>query len=218
MTRAARVVTVVAGGAAILLGTACTRVVDDARVVAAPDMGKAAATASDCTSVDAPMTSIPAHTDEEPVMKIPQPDGWQRVTMMDSDLIRFTMRYAVAPSRGGMVPTAVVTLESHRGLAGPREVFDSQKDALETALGATDVQTSEITLCELPAEMIEYTTPPLGILPPHPAKVVTAVLQADDVTWAMTMTVQSADPDNPTYRRDVETILTGFQMLPPSGG
>jgi hypothetical protein len=38
------------------------------------------------------------------------------------------------------------------------------------------------------------------------------------VTWAMTMTVQSADPDNPTYQRDVETILTGFQMLPPSGG
>jgi len=218
MTRAARAVAVVAGAAAIVLGTACTRVVDDARVVAAPDMGKAAATASDCTSVDAPMTSIPAHTDEEPVLKIPQPDGWQRVTMMDSDLIRFTMRYAAAPSRGGMVPTAVVTLESHRGLAEPREVFDSQKDALETALGATDVQTTEFTLCELPAEMIEYTTPPLGILPPHPAKVVTAVLQADDVTWAMTMTVQSADPDNPTYQRDVETILTGFQMLPPSGG
>ena len=211
-------VAVVAGAAAIVLGTACTRVVDDARVVAAPDMGKAAATASDCTSVDAPMTSIPAHTDEEPVMKIPQPDGWERVTMMDSELIRFTMRYAAAPSKGGIVPTAVVTLESHRGLAEPREVFDAQKDALETALGATNVQITETTLCELPAEMIDYTTPPLGILPPHPAKVVTAVLQADDVTWAMTMTVQSADPDNPTYQRDVETILTGFQMLPPSGG
>ena len=218
MTRAARAVAVVAGAAAIVLGTACTRIVDDARVVAAPDMGKAAATASDCTSVDAPMTPIRAHTDEEPVLKIPQPDGWQRVTLMDSDLIRFTMRYAAAPSTGGMVPTAVVTLESHRGLAEPREVFDSQKDALETALGATNVQTTETTLCELPAEMIDYTTPTLGILPPHPAKVVTAVLQADDVTWAMTMTVQSADPDNPTYQRDVETILTGFQMLPPSGG
>ena len=32
----------------------------------------------------------------------------------------------------------------------------------------------------------------------------------------MTLTVQSADPDNPTYKRDAETILTGFQMLPPS--
>ena len=38
----------------------------------------------------------------------------------------------------------------------------------------------------------------------------------DDTTYAMTMTVQSADPGNPTYQRDAETILTGFQMLPPS--
>jgi hypothetical protein len=150
-------------------------------------------------------------------MKIPQPDGWQRVTMMDSDLIRFTMRYG-GPSRDGFAPTAVVTLENHRGLAGPRQVFDAQQDALKTALGATNVQITQTTLCELPAEMIDYTTPPLGILPPHPARVVTAVLQADDVTWAMTLTVQSADRGNPTYERDVETILTGFQMLPPSDG
>ncbi len=205
-------VAVVAGAAAMMLGTACTRVVDDARVVAAPDMGKAAATASDCTSVDAPMTSIPAHTDEEPVLKIPQPDGWERVTMMDSELIRFTMRYAAALSRGGMVPTAVVTLESHRGLAEPREVFDSRRTRWRPRSARRTSKTTETTLCELPAKMIDYTTPTLGILPPHPAKVVTAVLQADDVTWAMTMTVQSADPDNPTYQRDVETILTGFPM------
>src|SRR5262245_17009720 len=108
MTRAARVVSMVVGAAAIVLGTACTRVVDDARVVAAPDMGKAPATASDCTKVDAPMTSIPDHTDEEPVMKIPQPEGWERVTMMDSDLIRFTMRNPTL-IRDGFAPTAVVT-------------------------------------------------------------------------------------------------------------
>lgn len=217
MSRQARVAAVAVGVAAMVLTAACTRVVDDARVVAAPDMGKAPATSSDCTSVDAPMTSIPAHTDEEPVMKIPQPDGWERVTMMDSELIRFTMRYIV-PTRDGFAPTAVVTLESHRGLAEPREVFDAQRDALEIALGATNIQITETTVCELPAEIIDYTTPPLGILPPHPARVVTAVLQADDVTWAMTMTVQSADRNNPTYERDVDTILTGFQMLPPSDG
>jgi hypothetical protein len=34
----------------------------------------------------------------------------------------------------------------------------------------------------------------------------------------MTMTVQSADRNNPTYERDVDIILTGFQMLPPSDG
>jgi len=215
MTRAARAVAVVVFAAALVLATACTRVVSDVRVTAASDMGKAPATASDCTSVDAPMTKIPDHTDEEPLMSIPQPDGWERVTMMDSDLIRFTMRNQ-SLARDGFAPTAVVTLESHRGLAEPREVFDAQKDALESAVGATNLQVTETTLCELPAETIDYTTPPLGLLPPHPARVVTAVLLTDDTTYAMTMTVQSADPDNPTYQRDAETILSGFQMLPPS--
>ena len=216
MAIVARAAAVVLGAMAIVLATACTRMIDDARVVAAPDMGKAGATASDCASVEAPMTTIPAHNDEEPIMKIPQPDGWERVTMMDSELIRFTMRN-IDLAKDGFAPTAVVTLESHRGMAEPKEVFDAQHDALETAVGATDVKVAETTLCELPAETLDYTTPPLGVLPPHPARVLTAVLHTEDETYAMTMTVQSADPDNPTYKRDAETIMTGFQMLPPSG-
>jgi hypothetical protein len=31
-----------------------------------------------------------------------------------------------------------------------------------------------------------------------------------------TLSVHNADPDDPTYQRDAQTILTGFQMLPPS--
>jgi hypothetical protein len=217
MIRAAHAAEVVLGTAAMLLAASCTRVVDDARVVAAPDMGKAGATASDCTSVDAPMASIPDHGNDEPVMKIPQPDGWERMTLMDSELIRFTMRNE-GLARDGFAPTVVVTLESHRGIAEPREVFQAQQDALETAIGATDVRVTPSTLCELPAETISYTTPPLGMLPPHPARVLTAVLHTDDTTYAMTMTVQSADPGNPTYQRDAEAILTGFQMLPPTDG
>lgn len=215
MAVAVRTAALVVGATAIVLLTSCTRIVTDARVVAAADMGKAGATASDCTSVDVPMTSVPAHNDQEPAMKIPQPDGWTRVTMMDSELIRFTMRNERLV-KNGFAPTTVVTLESHRGLAEPQEVFAAQHDALKTAVGATDIKITETTLCELPAETIDYTTPPIGLLPPHPARVLTAVLGTEDTTYAMTMTVQSADADNPTYKRDAETILTGFQMLPPS--
>ena len=48
--------------------------------------------------------------------------------------------------------------------------------------------------------------------------VVCAVLRTDDATFAVTTTVQTADPDNPTYQRDAEMILTGFQLLPPTDG
>lgn len=215
MGMAARTRAVVLAAISVVAVASCTRVIDDARVVAAPDLGKAAATAEDCTSVDAPLTAIPDHRDDEPVMKIPQPDGWQRVSMLDSELIRFSMRNP-SLARDGFAPTAVVTLESHPGFAEPREVFDAQHEALESGVGATNIRITETTLCELPAETIDYITPPLGILPPHPARVLCAVLHTDDRTFAVTMTVQSADPGNPTYRRDAETILTGFQMLPPS--
>ncbi len=216
MITAARAAAAVLVAATALLATACTRTIEDARVVAAPDMGKAGVTASDCTSVDAPMTSIPDHGNDEPIMKIPQPDGWERVTMMDSELIRFTMR-DTGMAVNGFGPTAVVTLESHPGVTDPKEVFDAQQSVLESGVGATDVHAADATLCKLPATIIDYTTPTIGPIAPHPAKVLCVVLQTDKRTFAMTVTLQTADPGNPTYQHDSETILTGFQMLPPTG-
>ncbi len=61
-----------------------------------------------------------------------------------------------------------------------------------------------------------HASSPDGGLPPHPARVVCAVLQTDDRTYAVTVTVQGAEPENPTYKRDSEVILTGFQMLSPA--
>jgi hypothetical protein len=217
MTKAARAGAVVVGATAIVLATGCTRTIEDARVVAAPDMGKAGADASACTPVDAPLTKVPFHVDDEPQMKIPMPDGWERVTMMDSELIRFTMRNPRL-AKDNFAPTAVLTLESQPGEHDPQEVFDAQHDVLEQGVGATDVNATPTTVCGLPAETLDYVTPPIGPIAPHPAKVVCAVMRTDEKTFAMTLTLQSADPDNPTYKRDAQTILTGFQMLPPKTG
>ena len=155
-----RVVAAVVVGTATLLATSCTRVVDDARVIASADMGKVASDGSECTAVDAPLTTIPGHGDDEPVMKIPQPHGWERVTMMDSELIRFTMRN-ISLANDGFASTAVVTLESQRGISDPRDVLDGQHAALD-GLGATDVQITEHTLCGLPAETLNYIAPAIG--------------------------------------------------------
>lgn len=200
---------------ALVLLTSCERLVVDARGVAAPNPGGAGATAAECTAVDVALSTIPSQATGEPVLKIPQPDGWERVTMMDSELIRYAMRNIDLVS-DGFAPTAVVTLESQPGRSEPDEVFEAQRRGLESGLGATDVRTAETTLCGLPAETVDYTIPADGGLPPHPARVVCAVLQTDDRTYAMTVTVQGAEPENPTYKRDSEAILTGFQMLSPA--
>jgi hypothetical protein len=215
MAIVARTAAVVVGATAIVLATACTRTVEDARVVAAPDMGKATATAADCKTVDAPLTKVPFHVDDEPVLKIPQPAGWERVTLMDSELIRFTMRDPKL-AKDNFAPTAVVTLESQPGEHDPQEVFDAQHEVLQSGVGATGLKSEPTTLCGLRAEILDYTTPPIGPIAPHPARVMCAVMQTDEKTFAMTLTVQTADADNPTYKRDAETILTGFQMLPPA--
>jgi hypothetical protein len=89
-------------------------------------------------------------------------------------------------------------------------------DVLESDLGATDVRVTEGTLCGLPAETIRYQMPVMGNIAPHPAIAVAAILSTDDMTYVASVGAQATDADNPTYQRDVDTMLTGFQLLPPS--
>jgi hypothetical protein len=216
MVSTSRTACVLLAAAAVLMAS-CTRIVDDARPVAGPDRSPIAAASdgSQCESVDAKLTTIPAQGDDEPVMKIPQPPGWDRMTMMDSELIRFAMANRSLTS-GGFASNVVVTLENAPGIEDPDVVFDTMRDALESDLGVTDLRVSEHTLCGLPAETMNYQTPIMGNIDPHPGVAVVAVLHADDTTYAVSVTVQTKDPDNPDFKRDSEEILKGFQLLPPS--
>lgn len=199
--------------------TSCTRYVD-ARPVAADDLGSADATggdAADCTEVDAPLTDIEPVDDGEPILRIPQPDGWERYTAMDSELIRFTMSN-VDLATDDFAPTVVVTLESQPGIEDAESVFDAQLQALDEGFGATDLDVSDAEMCGLPAEFVEYTTPPMGAVGRLPAQVIMAVLHTENRTWAVTITSQTKDARNPQYREETEQILRGFQMLAPVEG
>jgi hypothetical protein len=201
---------------ATVLMASCTRYIDDARAVAGSDLSTVAASeASQCEAVDAPLTTIPATNDDEPVMKIPQPQGWVRSTIADSELVRFAMGNQSLVN-DGFAPNVVVTFESARGTEDPNVVFESERESLESIAGASDLRVTEHTLCGLPAETVHFQMAAIGNVAPHPAIAVFAVLHTDDMTYAASVTVQSTDPGNPTYQRDVDMILTGFQLLPPS--
>ncbi len=215
MATTSRTAAVLLAAVAVLMAS-CTRYVDVARPVAGPDRSPVTASdASQCDEVDAPLTTIPAVGDGEPVLKIPQPPGWERSTMMDSELIRFAMLNDNLATET-FAPNVVVTLESAPGIEEPDVVFDSQRQALEAAFGATGLRVIEGMLCGLPAETVHYQTPVLGNVPPHPAMAVLGVLHTDDMTYAVSVTVQTTDPENPVYQRDADMILKGFQLLPPS--
>ncbi|MBU8809074.1 LpqN/LpqT family lipoprotein [Mycolicibacterium goodii] len=201
-----------------LLTASCTRVID-AQPVAGPDLagGAGGGAAAQCEEVDAPLTDIETQVAGEPILRIPQPQGWTRNTMLDSELIRFAMSNP-ALGTDEFAPTAVVTLETAEGHQDPEQVFENQREALATGLGATGIASESHTLCGLPAETIRYQMPQMGGLEPHPAMVVGAVLHTESKTFVAAVTVQTTDPDNPDYQRDAETILTGFQILPPAKG
>ncbi|MGV0837368.1 LpqN/LpqT family lipoprotein [Mycolicibacterium thermoresistibile] len=205
---------VVAAVVVVLASAGCTRYVDDAQPVAA-DGRPAAADASQCTAVDAPLTTIPAHTDREPVLRIPRIAGWERSERMDSQLIRYAIGNPDIVAED-FVPNVVVTLESTVGVDDPDLAFEQQRLGLEEMLGATDLRVSDHTLCGLPAQTIDYLTPPMGNVGPHPATVLMVVMDTGVTVYMVTVTAQTFDPDDPTYRRDVDTMLSGFQVLPPS--
>lgn len=204
--------------AAVLLTVSCTRHVEGTVVVA--DTGGAAAAVADaeqCTSVDVGLTTIPAQRDGEPVLRIPVPDDWERSQLMDSDLIRFVIGNPRLVA-DDFVPNVVVTLERVTGVDGAELAFQQQQQGLQEMLGATEVRVSEHTQCGLPAQTVDYLAPQMGNVGPHPASVLMVVLETNSVMYLVGVTAQTFDPDNPTYRRDVDTVLSGFQVLPPAVG
>ena len=200
---------------ALLTVPGCAKVITGAAVPGPHDQ---VAKSSSCEQVSAPLTPIDPHADAEPRLRIPQPPGWERASMLDSDVIRFTMRNKGLVADGFM-PTAVVTLESVPGAATDDEtIFDQERAALVDRLGATGLHTTEVTLCGDKAELVNYDAPSMGRIPPRKIRTLMVAATFDTNTYVVTVTVQSTDPDNPAYARDTETVLTGFQMLPPDGG
>lgn len=173
---------------------------------------------NDCEQVSVPLTDIDSRTAGEPQLKIPQPPGWERAAMLDSDVIRFTMRNKDLAADNFM-PTAVVTLESlPAGKSDNKEIFDQERAALVDHLGASGLQTSETTRCGDDAELVDYDAPSMGRIPPRRIKTLMVAATYDSNTFVATVTVQSTDPGNAVYTRDTATVLSGFQMLPPAAG
>lgn len=176
--------------------------------------------ADKCQSVSAPLTDIPTRTDQEPRMRLPVPEGWERSTKMDSENIRFAIRNQ-GLAADGFTPNAVVTLQKvASGIGKPEQILDAQNQQLAKKLKVTDMTSTSAQVCGAPAMSTSYTAPEVKVspkippIPPRKATSLGVVYNAGDVTYVATVTVQSVKADNPTYVRDAEIILKGFELLP----
>jgi len=188
--------------------------------------------ADECQSVSAPLTDIPTRTDQEPKMRIPVPQGWERSTKMDSGQIRFAIRNP-GLAADGFTPNAVVTLQKVGiDLGKPEQILQAQNEQLTKKLNLTDLSSTSAEICGAPALSTTYTAPEVNLgekipqkvrgkapelptIPPRTATSLGTVYRSGDANWVATLTVQTVKPDNQSYLKDSEEILTGFQLLPP---
>ena len=157
------------------------------------------------------MTAI-STTSDEPQLSIPQPEGWERRTELDSEIIRFVM-VNKSLTADNFAANAVVTFETvNDSSQSPKQLLDGQRSNLETQLKATDVEAEDSTQCGYPATLISYTPPSMGGTQPRKAKVLGVVIESGSKTYLTTLTIGSADDQNATFAKDSETILKGFTI------
>ena len=180
-------------------------------------------TSEQCQKVSVELADVPTRTDQEPKMRVPLPPGWERTTKMDNESIRFAIRN---PSLAvdGFTPNAVVTLQKvGLDLGKPLQILEAQNDQLTKKLKATDLSSTTTEVCGAPALSSRYTPPEMKISPNPKVPVVPsrkatslgAVYRGDDANYVATLTVQTIRPDDKTFAQDSQTILKGFQLLPP---
>ena len=207
-----RLVLTTAVAAAAVSLSACTAVVDGAAV--AGDRGP-------CTHVDAPMLEVPASGSTEPMMRIPEPAGWER----DSEAEEYdpTIRLALSNTGPSAGVNAVAVMIREVPDADPATIFDTFEvglvEGLEQEGMPTDVTRTARTLCGLPSEMITFSSADstagaaVNAVPGESASTLAVVVESGGDTYLIAV-VQAVDPENPERLREAETILTGFEVLP----
>ena len=144
-----------------------------------------------CAETSVPLTTIAPQAEGEPELQIPQPPGWNTSDKLNSPMIRFVMINTDLTTEN-FSPNAVVTFETAgTGSTDPVEVFDQQRQLLESQLGAVDVSSESGTRCGYPAQTISYTAPKMGEVPERQAKVLCVLIETDGATYLSTVTVSS---------------------------
>jgi hypothetical protein len=215
-----KIIAIVAASAALTVSlTACT--------TAQPDRFKESATgrtqavsdeAAGCSHVDAPMVDIPTANDTEPRMRIPQPLGWRPVTDLgDSEVTRFAMVNGDPAAYPRKIATVALKRLPNASDANAQTIFDGSRAELADTFTKrgwpTALTTTETTVCGLPAERVTYAGDPA--LNAASMTMLWVAVDTDADTY-LVMVSQDFQPQDPTYQRGAETILSGFQVLPPA--
>ncbi|WP_165607367.1 LpqN/LpqT family lipoprotein [Mycolicibacter sinensis] len=155
-----------------------------------------------------PITLAP-RTPGEPTITLPKPPGWELMPGSDETLIRGVI-YNQDLRRHGFTPNAVVTCEELTGQVGlPSQALAKEGAAVANIVGELDTDVPG-TVSGFASRTITYN------LQGRPATgLIVAVQNAKDRIWAVTVTIQTTDAENPHYVSAKQAILDALEVRLP---
>jgi probable lipoprotein LpqN len=167
-----------------------------------------------CTAVAARWAIIDGAGAGEPTVRLPQPPGWEPVPSPTRGPISLMLR-DIALGNATNAPAAVVALvDATAAHLTSNDLLLQSVQGLRDS-GATGIAQTSRTVCGYPATAITYLIAPVAGSAAVSCNAVVAVAPMGDKVFSVLITVQSADPNNPTYQQDARVILSGLQILPP---
>jgi hypothetical protein len=162
---------------------------------------------------------VPSH-DDEPRLRIPQPAGWERFNGMDPSEGRLVLRNETL-SDGISMPVVVVNIvQAASKSRSPEQVVSAEVDSVR-ADGPIDLATTATTVCGYPAAKLTYNKSKPAAEQGQPAVVgprviaLVSAVNAGGRVWTAVVALQAPNPDDPAFAADLNTLLTGFQILSP---
>lgn len=211
-TRIASLVGVAAASAILVAGCGSdgTPSADSSTTPAASSPSTSSSSSSTC--VGGSGEYFTANTESgEPEIGLPKVDGWNRASQFESGLVRLAI---ADPSLtvDGFTANVVVTVE--KAPASGEAEFERQLRGLEsTAVKGSVSRQSASTTCGYPSLVVDYR-----MNTPTQNQVVTTVtslivtVPGEPSSTTMSVTIQTADPDDASYREAKQTILDGVQI------
>lgn len=199
--------------ATVAVGCSSRQSAPNASISATTSTGLPASTAgvsaAGCKASDVPLTTLDSKAADEPTLELPTPAGWEYSASMNSPILRGLVANTGLRANG-FTPNAVVTLEDLTGKVDNAQQGIDAEVAGAAQHGIAVASRTPGTVCGYLSATITYT------LRGHAVTALVTAAADGQKLWAATLTVQTNEPDNPTYIADKQTILNNFQLIMPS--
>ena len=158
---------------------------------------------------------VPGIGPDQPRVRVAQPPGWVPVPEFAKGPVKLVLRN---DSLGDGVSNPAVTVSIGDATDGNRSPEDLLTETIKgfQAFGAENITQVPSEICEFPALLVNYTTPPdEKISKTSYVTAVSVMVPVGAKFWNIVALAQSTAPNNPTFMADAQVMLAGIRIALP---